>query len=36
MIETIANDVMGWSRLRTVGMPVLRRFVVRNEQSGQG
>jgi hypothetical protein len=35
MIETIANDTVRWSGLRTVDMPVLRGFVVRSEQSGQ-
>jgi hypothetical protein len=35
MIETIANDALGWSGLRTVDIPTVRSFVVRNEPSGQ-
>lgn len=35
MIETIANDPAGWAGLRTVDMPTVLSFVVRNEQFGQ-
>jgi hypothetical protein len=35
MIETIANDALRWSGLRTIDVAVLRSFVVRYEQSGQ-
>jgi hypothetical protein len=35
MIETIANDPVRWSALRTVDRPTVRSFAVRNEQSGQ-
>lgn len=34
MIETIANDAARWSSLRTVDIPVLQSFLVRNEPSG--
>src|SRR5687767_10502813 len=34
MIETIANDPLRWSSLRTVAIPVLRSFLVRNDPSG--
>ncbi len=35
MIETIANDALRWSGLRTVDMPTVRSLAVRNEESGQ-
>jgi hypothetical protein len=35
VVETIANDPLGWSGLRAVDIPVLRSFLVRNEPSGQ-
>jgi hypothetical protein len=35
MIESVANDAVGWSGLRSVEIPLLRSFVVRNEPSGQ-
>ncbi len=35
MMETVTNDAVGWSRLRTIDIPILRSFVVRHEQSGQ-
>ncbi|ONI71843.1 hypothetical protein BWI15_17095 [Kribbella sp. ALI-6-A] len=35
MIQAIANDSVRWTDLRSVDMPVLRSFVVRNADSGQ-
>lgn len=35
MIETVTNDPVGWSSLRTVDIPILRSFLVRHEESGQ-
>ncbi|WP_410785120.1 hypothetical protein [Kribbella sp. C-35] len=35
MIETVTNDSVGLSRLRTVDIPILRSFLVSHEQAGQ-